>query len=64
MSTHLAIKEKRYASDCVAAFTQQLLDRGYQTASLYADQSNPTSNYVYKQIGYEEIMDSIVIQFQ
>jgi predicted GNAT family acetyltransferase len=57
-------RKKGYASDCVAAFTQLLLDRGYQTASLYADQSNPTSNYVYKQIGYEEIMDSIVIQFQ
>lgn len=57
-------RKKGYASDCVAAYTQQLLDRGYQSTSLYADQSNPTSNYVYKQIGYEEIMDSIVIQFQ
>ncbi|WP_315948909.1 GNAT family N-acetyltransferase [Paenibacillus violae] len=57
-------RKKGYASDCVSDFTQRLLDRGYQTTSLYADQSNPTSNYVYRQIGYEPIMDSIVIQFQ
>ncbi len=57
-------RKKGYASDCVSDYTQRLLNSGYQTTSLYADQSNPTSNYVYRQIGYEPIMDSIVIQFQ
>jgi predicted GNAT family acetyltransferase len=57
-------RKKGYASDCVSAFTQILLDRGYKTTSLYTDLSNPTSNKIYTQIGYEPIMDSIVILFK
>jgi predicted GNAT family acetyltransferase len=40
--TRLAKEKKEYASDCVLAFTQFLLDRGYKTTSLYTDLSNPT----------------------
>ncbi|WP_173192407.1 GNAT family N-acetyltransferase [Paenibacillus alginolyticus] len=57
-------RNKGYASDCVSAFTQFLLDRGYKTTSLYTDLSNPTSNKIYIQIGYEPIMDSIGILFK
>jgi uncharacterized protein len=53
-----------YASDCVSAFSQSLLDLGYKTTSLYTDISNPTSNKIYIQIGYEAILDSIVILFK
>lgn len=56
-----AERKKGYASDCVSALTQLLLDRGYQTTSLYTDLSNPTSNKIYIEIGYEPVMDSIVI---
>ncbi|MBP1962767.1 GNAT family N-acetyltransferase [Paenibacillus aceris] len=62
--TPISERKKGYASDCVSAFTQHLLDRGFKTTSLYADLSNPTSNKVYIQIGYEAILDSIDIQFQ
>lgn len=58
--TPISERKKGYASDCVSAFTQSLLDRGYKTTSLYTDLSNPTSNKIYMQIGYEAIMDSIV----
>lgn len=56
-------RKKGYASDCVSAFSQSLLDLGYKTTSLYTDISNPTSNKIYMQIGYEAILDSIVILF-
>jgi uncharacterized protein len=59
-------QEKRkhgYASDCVAALTQQLLDSGYKTVSLYTDLDNPTSNKIYTEIGYEPVMDSMLLQF-
>jgi predicted GNAT family acetyltransferase len=59
--------EKRkngYASDCVAALTQHVLDLGYKTASLYTDLDNPTSNKIYMEIGYEPVMDSMLLLFQ
>lgn len=62
--TPISERKKGYASDCVSAFTQLLLGLGYKTTSLYTDLSNPTSNKIYSQIGYEAIMDSIVIVFK
>lgn len=62
--TPISERKRGYASDCVSAFTQILLDRGYKTTSLYTDLSNPTSNKIYTQIGYHAIMDSIVILFK
>ncbi|PET66909.1 GNAT family N-acetyltransferase [Bacillus sp. AFS001701] len=56
-------RKKGYASQCVSALTQSLLDCGYKTTSLYTDFSNPTSNKIYIQIGYEAIMDSTLILF-
>lgn len=62
--TPISERKKGYASDCVSAFTQILLDRGYKTTSLYTDLNNPTSNKIYIQIGYHAIMDSIVLLFK
>ncbi|MGM0878971.1 MAG: GNAT family N-acetyltransferase [Bacillota bacterium] len=59
--TPISERKKGYASDCVSALTQLMLDNGYKTTSLYTDLSNPTSNKIYMEIGYEAIMDSIVI---
>ncbi|PEP47140.1 GNAT family N-acetyltransferase [Bacillus pseudomycoides] len=57
-------KEERkqgYASNCVAALSQLMLDRGYKTTTLYTDLANPTSNKIYQEIGYEPIMESVLI---
>jgi predicted GNAT family acetyltransferase len=54
-------RKKGYASDCVSALSQHLLDSGYQTTSLYTDLANPTSNKIYMEIGYEPVMDSTVV---
>jgi predicted GNAT family acetyltransferase len=56
-------RNKGYASNCVSSLSQFMLDNGYKTISLYTDLSNPTSNKIYAQIGYEAMMDSIVIHF-
>jgi uncharacterized protein len=61
--TPLVERKKGYASSCVAALTELMLDKGFKTTSLYTDLDNPTSNKIYMEIGYEPIMDSIVIHF-
>lgn len=41
-----------YATCCVATLSQQLLDAGYETITLFADVANPTSNAIYRRIGF------------
>jgi uncharacterized protein len=62
--TPFAERKKGYASNCVSALTQLLLNSGFNTTSLYTDLDNPTSNKIYMEIGYKPIMDSIVIHFK
>lgn len=50
-----------YASSVTAELTQFLLDSGKQETNLYTDMSNPTSNKIYQNIGYEFVCDSIHI---
>lgn len=54
-------RKKGYASNCVAALSQHMLERGYKTTTLYTDLANPTSNKIYQEIGYELIMESVLI---
>lgn len=56
-------KRRGYATQTVAALTQKLLNQGYQFCALYTDLDNPTSNSIYKKIGYEWIGNSIVYHF-
>jgi predicted GNAT family acetyltransferase len=52
-----------YASACVAALSQHLLDRGNAFCALYTDLSNPTSNRIYQRIGYRPVGDSATYTF-
>ena len=54
-------RKKGYASSCVAALSQRMLDEGYKTTTLYTDLANPTSNKIYQEIGYEQIAESVLI---
>ncbi|MEN1967572.1 GNAT family N-acetyltransferase [Lentibacillus sp. N15] len=56
-------KRKGYATSAVAALSSQLLTSGFQFCSLYTDKANPTSNGIYKKIGYYVVGDSIVYRF-
>lgn len=44
-----------YATSCVAALSQILLDRGRKYCFLFADLSNSTSNKIYQNIGYQPV---------
>ncbi|PES91630.1 GNAT family acetyltransferase [Priestia megaterium] len=56
-------RKKGYASSCVSALSQLMLDEGFQTTSLYTDMTNPTSNKIYMEIGYEHVADSALVLF-
>lgn len=56
-------KRKGYATSAIAALSQLLLDEGFRFCSLYTDLLNPTSNHIYKRIGYYEVGTSIVYTF-
>ncbi|MFP4074360.1 MAG: GNAT family N-acetyltransferase, partial [Actinomycetota bacterium] len=53
-----ALRRKGYASQLVARQSQWLLDNGHRYCFLYTDLANPTSNSIYKRIGYRQIAES------
>lgn len=48
---------KGYATACVAALSQKLLDQGCHSCFLFTDLANPTSNHIYQTIGYRPVCD-------
>ncbi|WP_019507615.1 GNAT family N-acetyltransferase [Pleurocapsa sp. PCC 7319] len=46
-----------YATSCVAALSQQLLNQGYKYCFLFTDLANPTSNHIYQKIGYQPVCE-------
>ncbi|MEW6492276.1 MAG: GNAT family N-acetyltransferase [Cyanobacteriota bacterium] len=52
-------RRKGYATACVAALSQALLERGYKYCFLSTDLANPTSNHIYQVIGYQPLSDEI-----
>lgn len=56
--TPRARRRQGFASALVAALSQKMLDRGKTFCCLYTDVSNPTSNRIYQNIGYEPVCES------
>jgi uncharacterized protein len=56
-------RRRGYATSCVAALSQQLLDSGFEYCTLFTDLSNPTSNDIYQQVGYRPVCDFLEIRF-
>lgn len=52
------LRGRGYASACVAAVSQRMLDSGRKFCFLYTDLGNPTSNKIYHSIGYRRVADS------
>ena len=50
-------RSRGYASACVAALSQQLLDSGKKFCFLYTDLANPTSKSIYQKMGYCPVCD-------
>jgi len=57
------LRNHGYASACVAALSQTLLERGFATCALYTDLANPVSNSIYQRIGYRPHCDSLELRF-
>lgn len=58
------LRKQGYATSCVAALTQRMLDSGKRFCCLYTDLTNPTSNAIYQRIGYEPVCDSEDMVFE
>ena len=56
-------RNRGYASGLVAGTSQRLLDQGKRFCVLYTDLSNPTSNKIYQNIGYQEVATSVMYIF-
>lgn len=49
-----AYRRRGYASALVAAMSQLILDEGAESCVLYTDADNPTSNAIYRALGYRQ----------
>ncbi len=58
------LRGRGYASSCVAAVSQRMLDEGRDFCALFTDLANPTSNHIYQAIGYRPICDYMVYCFE
>jgi predicted GNAT family acetyltransferase len=50
-------RRRGYASALVAALSQEQLEAGRKFCFLYTDLANPTANKIYRDIGYEPVLD-------
>ena len=57
------MRRNGYASALVARQSQWLLDSGYRFCFLFTDLANPTSNAIYRQIGYHQVAESAMYSF-
>ncbi|HEU5349740.1 MAG TPA: GNAT family N-acetyltransferase [Ktedonobacterales bacterium] len=61
--TPLEHRGRGYASACVAAVSQRLLESGRTFCFLFTDLANPTSNHIYQAVGYYPVNDVDVYEF-
>ncbi|MFD3482132.1 GNAT family N-acetyltransferase [Streptomyces sp. NPDC058665] len=61
--TPLALRGRGYGGAVTAAVSQAALDAGAEQVLLYADLANPTSNALYRRLGYRPLVDSQVLTF-
>jgi len=61
--TPLELRNRGYATSCVAEVTRRMLASGRRFCVLYTDASNPTSNAIYTRIGYKPICESAIWRF-
>lgn len=58
-----AERRQGYAGTLVAQLSRLMLDRGRDFCFLYTDLANPTSNRIYKRMGYERVATAGEIRF-
>lgn len=58
------LRRRGYASACVAAVSQHILDLGKSYCTLFTNLANPISNSIYQKIGYRPVCDFEEIGFE
>jgi uncharacterized protein len=58
------LRRRGYATTLVADLSAWLLERGHRACFLYTDLTNPTSNRIYVEIGYERVCDAMEFVFR
>ncbi|MEZ5171919.1 MAG: GNAT family N-acetyltransferase [Acidimicrobiia bacterium] len=61
--TPLSLRRRGYGSACVAAASQWVRDNDDAECILYTQLSNPTSNAIYRALGYEPAGDVLMYRF-
>jgi ribosomal protein S18 acetylase RimI-like enzyme len=56
-------RRRGFASACVAALTARELATPGRTCMLYTDLANPTSNGIYRALGYRRVADAVELRF-
>ena len=57
------LRGRGYASACVTALSRKVMDEGRQFCFLFTDAANPTSNAIYRRIGYEQVAEMVALDF-
>jgi hypothetical protein len=57
-------RRRGYATAVVARLSQKILDDGKQFCTLHTDLANPTSNSIYRKIGYRAVADVVDVRFE
>ena len=57
------LRGRGYATACVAALSRLQMERGREFCFLFTDAANPTSNAIYRRIGYEQVAEVIALDF-
>jgi GNAT superfamily N-acetyltransferase len=57
------LRGRGYAGAATAAVSQAALDAGLREVVLYTDLANPTSNALYRRLGYRPVEDRVVLSF-
>ncbi len=61
--TPKVFRKRGYAEACVRALSTLMLQNGFQFCTLFTDELYPTSNAVYKRIGYRQVASFYNINF-
>jgi predicted GNAT family acetyltransferase len=62
--TPMELRRLGYATNLTARLSQRILDSGRQYCFLYTDVANPTSNHIYRKVGYRQVGDWDQFKFE
>jgi predicted GNAT family acetyltransferase len=57
------LRGRGYATACVSAVSRLQMEQGRQFCFLFTDAENPTSNAIYRRIGYEQVAEMVALDF-